>query len=341
MKVPPARLDAFCKKPDAGVRAVLVYGPDAGLVRERAETLARTVVADLDDPFRVSPLTGKQIVEDSARLGDEAAAQSLMGGRRLVRVRDATDGGAGAIERFLAAPVGDSLIVVAAGELSPRGALRKLFEAAGNAAAVPCYVDEGAALERVLRETMARHDVGLDADAAHWLAEHLGGDRGMLRAEAEKLALYVGDGGRARLEDCVAVIGDSAEIAIDAVVMAAAGGDGARLHRVLDRVFAEGEAPIRVLRAVQRHVHKLLALAAAIEAGEAPQAAVDGLRPKPHFREAPLLVQQAQRWTRRRVAAALGRLADAETDCKRAGLPAELICRKALQDIALLGASRR
>ncbi|MGE0725595.1 MAG: DNA polymerase III subunit delta [Alphaproteobacteria bacterium] len=341
MKVPPSRLDAFCKKPDPGVRAVLVYGPDAGLVRERAETLARTAVDDLDDPFRVSPLSGKQIVEDEARFGDEAAAQSLMGGRRLVRVREATDSAAPPIERFLAAPVGDSLIVVEAGELSPRGALRKLFEAAGNAAAVPCYVDEGAALERVLRETMARHDVGLDPEAARWLADHLGGDRGVLRAEAEKLALYVGDGGRASLDDCVAVIGDSAEIAIDAVVMAAAGGDGTRLHRVLDRAFAEGESPVRVLRAVQRHVQKLMALVAAVEGGDSPQAAVDGLRPKPHFREAPLLVQQAQRWTRRRIAAGLARLADAETDCKRTGLPAELVCRKALLDVALLGAARR
>ncbi len=341
MKVPNGRLDAFCKNPDAGVRAVLVYGPDAGLVRERAELLGRSVLPDLDDPFRVSVLSGKAIIDDPPRLAEEALAQSLIGGRRLVRVRDAGDGAAPAFARVLQdAGAGDTLIVAEAGELRATSPLRKLFETAAKAAAVPCYVDEGAALERVLRETLTHHKATLDADAGQWLAAHLGGDRGVLRGEAEKLALYVGEGGRVTLEDCIAVVGDSAQIAMDAVVTAAAGGDRKRLEHLLDRVFAEGENPIRVLRALQRHFMRLLALAAAIEGGLHPQGAVDALRPKPHFREAPHLVAQAQRWSRRRVGYALARLADAEADCKRAVFPADLVCRRALDDLARVGQRR-
>ncbi|WP_374439993.1 DNA polymerase III subunit delta [Stella sp.] len=341
MKIPSARLDAFCRRPDAAIRAVLVYGPDAGLVRERAALLGRSAVPDPDDPFRVSVLTGAAVVADPPRLAEEAAALSLIGGRRLVRVREATDATAPALERVLRdGASGDTLIVVEAGELRAGSPLRKLFEGASAAAAVPCYVDEGAALERVLRETLAQYRVALDGEAAHWLAAHLGGDRGVLRGEAEKLALFVGDGGRVSVEDCIAVVGDSAEIAIDAVVAATAGGDRRRLERLLDRVFAEGEAPIRVLRALQRHFLRLLGLAAAVEAGARPQEAVDALRPKPHFKEAPLLAVQAQRWTRRRVAHAIARLADAEADCKRAAFPADLVCRRALDDLARLGERR-
>ena len=36
MKIAPARLAAFLQRPDPAIRAVLLYGPDAGLVRERA-----------------------------------------------------------------------------------------------------------------------------------------------------------------------------------------------------------------------------------------------------------------------------------------------------------------
>ena len=342
MKIPGARLDAFCKRPDAGVRAVLVYGPDAGLVRERADLLGRSVLSDLDDPFRVSVLTGTAIVADPPRLAEETAAQSLVGGRRLVRVRDAGDAAAPAFDRILKdKTAGDTLVVAEAGELRAGSPLRKLFETAAAAAAVPCYVDEGAALERVLRETLARFRVNLDGDAAHWLAAHLGGDRGVLRGEAEKLALYVGEGGRVTVEDCIAVVGDSAEIALDAVVTATAGGDRQRLERLLDRVFAEGEQPIRVLRSLQRHYLRLLGLAAAVEAGSSPQAAVDALKPKPHFKEAPHLAAQAQRWSRRRVAYAISRLADAEADCKRSSFPPELICRRALDDLSRVAAQRR
>lgn len=341
MKIPAARLDAFCRRPDAGIRAVLVYGPDAGLIRERADLLGRSAVADLDDPFRVSVLTGAAVVADPPRLAEEVAAMSLVGGRRLVRLRDAGDATAPALSRALQdGAAGDTLLVVEAGELRPTSPLRKLFESAGSAAAVPCYVDEGAALERVLRDTLAQHRVNLDAAAAHWLSAHLGGDRGILRGEAEKLALYVGDGGTVSVEDCVAVVGDSIEIAVDAVVSATAGGDRRRLERFLDRVFAEGEQPIRLLRALQRHFLRLLTLTAAVEAGARPQAAVDALRPRPHFKEAPLLAAQLQRWTRPGIARAIARLADAEADCKRASHPAELVCRHALDELARQAARR-
>ena len=89
MKISAGASDRFVAKPDPAVVAVLLYGPDRGLVQERAERLAKTVVETLDDPFRVVDLNASVLVSDPARLADEAAAQSLMGGRRVVRVRAA------------------------------------------------------------------------------------------------------------------------------------------------------------------------------------------------------------------------------------------------------------
>ena len=80
-------IDRFLKQPDAGVRACVIYGRDRGVVRERAEQLARKVVPDLDDPFGVALLTDGDIEADPAKLEGELAALSMMGGRRLVRLR--------------------------------------------------------------------------------------------------------------------------------------------------------------------------------------------------------------------------------------------------------------
>ena len=87
MKISAARAERFVQRPDPKARAVLVYGPDRGLVRERAEALARGVVEDLSDPFRVTEMTGAALAADPVRLADEAAALSLTGGARVVRVR--------------------------------------------------------------------------------------------------------------------------------------------------------------------------------------------------------------------------------------------------------------
>jgi len=136
MIVRPADAERYVARPPADLVAVLVFGPDQGLVRERAERLAKTVVPDLADPFRVSELDDATLGGDPARLADEAASLSMLGGRRVVRVRGAGNGLAKLFESFLENPAGDALIVVEAGDLAKSSALRSAFEDADKAAAI-------------------------------------------------------------------------------------------------------------------------------------------------------------------------------------------------------------
>src|SRR5437588_8187625 len=123
MKLPASRVETFLRRPDPDIRAVLLYGPDAGLVRERADAVARTVCPDLRDAFLVAELPAAALAADPARLPDEAAQISLMGGRRVVRVRDAGDAVAGIFGRFLAGAPGDAFVVAEAGDLPGRSSL--------------------------------------------------------------------------------------------------------------------------------------------------------------------------------------------------------------------------
>ena len=141
MKLAGPRVAGFLARPDPDIRAVLLYGPDAGLVRERADALARAICPDPRDPFRVAELAAATLVGDPARLADEAAQISLMGGRRVIRVRDAGDALAPLFTRFLADALGDSLVVAEAGDLPGRSALRRAFDEAPRGAAIGCYPD--------------------------------------------------------------------------------------------------------------------------------------------------------------------------------------------------------
>ncbi len=135
MKIKPAQIASFLRQPDSAVRAILVYGPDGGLVRERTEILARNVLGeDLSDPFRCTALYGETLANDPARLADEAAALSLIGGSRVVFIRKAVDSLTPVFKSFFSDPVGESLILVEAEELSARSSLRKAFEDSSLAA---------------------------------------------------------------------------------------------------------------------------------------------------------------------------------------------------------------
>lgn len=335
MKIKPAAIPAFVKRPDPAARAVLIYGPDRGLARERLDALTRTVVADIADPFHVTELAAARVTEDPARLADEAAAQSLMGGRRVVRILDAGDALSRTLEAFLDdPPAGDALVLVLGGDLGPRSSLRKLFEQADVAAALPCYADDGRALEDVIRETLAPHGMTASRDAMAFLMAHLGGDRLLTRAELDKLITLKGAPGEISLADAAACVGDSAALGMDDLAMSVADGDDAQAQRVLDRLLRSGTGPIPVLRGVSRHFQRLHLAAGAVAAGRSPDQAVSALRPPPIWKHRDRIMAQVRRWDGARLGQALDLLLEAEGDCKGFGPPPEVVCSRVLLRLA-------
>ena len=332
MKIGASNADAFVRRPDPAARAVLFHGPDAGLVRERAEALVCGVVDDPGDAFRITELSPARIKDDPALLADEAASLSFTGGRRVVRVRQATDALAAVFEDFLASPPGDALIVVEAGELPARARLRRAFERAGNAAAVACYPDEGGALRKVIKETLSPQGLTLDPAAESYLVAALGGDRQVTRGELDKLATYMGDERRVSLADVEACVGDSAIVTLDGVAIATADGDLAALDRGLARAHLEGAQPVTVLRAVARHLQRLHRAAGRVARGEPLERVVKSLAH--HFRIERALRAQQPRWPAPRVVRAMDIVLDAERACKTTGSPAAAICGRALIRVA-------
>jgi len=338
MKIVPARAESFARSPDPGLLAVLVYGPDLGLVHERAAQIAGSLVPDLADPFRVAEIPSDALKSDPARLADEVAAISMTGGRRVVWLREAGDALAPLLADFLrnppCAPPQAALVIAEAGELGPRAPLRMLFESAENGAALPCYLDEGAQLRDVIRKTLAAEKVSVSADALEYLADNLGADRMVTRREVEKLAIYAGAGATVGLEDAIACVGDSSALSMDEVGFSAAGGDLAGLDRALERSFLEGAVSVGVLRAVTRHFDRLHQAASAVAAGSDEDSAMAALRPAVFFKDKTRFAAQLRRWSQRRLAAALARLLETEILCKTTGMPDETICRQTLFDLA-------
>ncbi|GAB0117518.1 DNA polymerase III subunit delta [Acidisoma sp. 7E03] len=313
----------------ARLRAVLLYGPDAGLVRERGETLARAAAGGLDDPFRFVELTRP----DGGTLELEATAIAFGGGRRVVRVREATDSLATVLPALCQLPDG-SLIILEAGELTPRSKLRAWAEKDGHAGALACYAEEGAALKTTLRGLFETEQVQIAPDALDWLVQHAGADRGMIRSEVEKLALFAGPGGIVDLEAVRSIAGDQADLSIEDALFAAARGATAEADRATATALAEGASAVGLVRAAHGHMDKLARIAAAREAGMGAAEAVKALRPPVFFRRERAMLEAAELWSAAAVDAVQLQLREAERQCKSTGLPAEAIAHAAVLAIA-------
>lgn len=316
--------------------AVLVYGPNEGLVRERVQQLAAQVVADLNDPFNVTRLTASVVANDPARLADEAAAISMLGGRRLVLVENADDAVTAALKAVLDDPKGDSLILLQAGDLPARSGLRALVEGAKTALALPCYEDDARSLEALAQSLTAQADLRFDADALRYLTAHVGHDRMVAKGEIEKLILYMASSKdrRITLDDMLAAVGDSGEMTLDDVADAAAAGDLVRLERSLARAFLQGEAAVSILRAVGRRLMRLYDAAQHMAAGMRAEEAVKRLRPPVFFKDVAGYTGQLNRWTPATLMSAVRLLVEAEEQTKTTVMPADTICARACLRIA-------
>jgi len=296
----------FLKSPDANCRAVLVYGPDAGLVSERGAALAATFARRQAGEAEIIRLDDRDFAEEPARLDIELRTRAMFADAKIVRVTAGNRLDVPTLKATLAEP-SDNALIVEAGNLRPDSGLRKLFEKLPEAAALPCYSDDRD-LAGVIDAELASAGLRIDPETKTYLMGRLGADQAMSRAEVIKLALYAqgrdGDGSVSH-EDVEAIVGDAAEIALENFVYAASGGDPRLALRELQRLAAAGTDRSSALSALARHFTQLHRVAATQASGGSLEQAVKSLRPRPHFKREPVFLAHCRRWGANRLAHAL------------------------------------
>ena len=293
----------FLKSPDPDCRAVLVYGPDAGLVAERATALAEIFAKKRRGQTEIVRLDDRDLAEDPARIEVELRTKPMFAERSVIRVTAGARLDAPSLKASLAEP-SDNFLIVEAGNLRPDSGLRKVFERDKTAIALPCYSD-ASTLGGMIDDEFAEAGLSIDGEARAYLMTRLGADQALSRAEVAKLALYAAGGEEISRDDVEAIVGDAAETALETFVYAASGGDPAVALRELQRLAASGTDTAAALAALGRHFTQLHRVAAAQAGGGNAEDAVKSLRPRPHIKREPMFLAHCKRWGATRLAQAL------------------------------------
>ncbi|MGH6736517.1 MAG: DNA polymerase III subunit delta [Methyloceanibacter sp.] len=305
----------FLKSPDSSCRAALAYGPDAGLVTERAAALAETFARRQRGETEVIRLDDRDLAEEPGRLEIELRTRPMFAANKVVRVSAGSRLDVPALKALLTEP-SDNALIVEAGNLRPDSGLRKLFEKLADAAALPCYSDERD-LAGIIDAELAEMGLRIDPETRSDLMARLGADQALSRAEIVKLALYAQGGGSISHEDIEAIVGDAAEIALENFVYAASSGDPHQALRELQRLAAAGTDRASALSALARHFAQMHRVAAQAAGGSLDEA-VRALKPRPHFKREPMFLAHCRRWGATRLAHALPLIQDAVSRSRRA-----------------------
>ncbi|NBW07692.1 MAG: DNA polymerase III subunit delta [Caulobacteraceae bacterium] len=334
-------IDRFLAKPEPGIRAVVIHGKDRSGVAERAQVLCKAITPDLNDPFNVTVLTDSDIDGDEARLEEALTALSMIGGRRLIRVR--LGGDKASVDKMLAGVLKthgdggynpDAMLVVEAGALGRDSALRKAAEAGKGSVGIVCYEDETGDVARMTREALAADKVGLTSDALDRFVGRLPRERGLMRQEIERLALYIGPGsGRSiDVEELDAHLGVEPDASLQDAALQAFGGRPAPSQAGLRRALAEGESAVMAVRQASIHLGKLRRINVLQGAGAGAKEAAKAAGV--FWKQEAEMLRQARSWRLEELDLVQDSVNVADVATKTTGLPEALIAERLLLEIA-------
>ncbi|MER8832631.1 DNA polymerase III subunit delta [Mesorhizobium sp. M0045] len=331
-------VDAWLAKPDPRISIVLLYGPDRGLVAERAKAFAAKTGLPLDDPFSVVRLDGSEVDRDEGRLLDEARTVPMFSERRLLWVRNAGAQKALAddVKALTSEPARDAIIVIEAGDLKKGVGLRAVVEAADNAMALPCYADEARDIDTVIDDELRKAGMSMTLEARQALRRNLGGDRLASRGEIEKLVLYAHGQAEIGLDDVKATSGDVSGLSFDAAVDALLEGRIADFDTAFTRHCQSGGQPFLVLSSAMRQLQTIQAMRGQMDAGGRNAASVvAAARPPVFFSRRKLVEKALERWSSEALGRALNRLQTAVLQTRRRPDLSVALARQALLGIAV------
>jgi DNA polymerase-3 subunit delta len=251
--------DRFAEKAADHYKIFVIYGPDRGLVSERAALLAAKTGVSQDDPFAMLKLDASDLQGDPGRLIDEVNSLGLFGGAKLVWLRGAANEKPllDALAILAGGPPPANVLIVEAGDLKKGSGLRKIAEPAKAIAVIPCYADDVRAIHALIDAELAFDNLRISPGARLRLTELLGGDRAASRNEIRKLALYCRGFALIEEQHVDEIIGDASTVSADEAIDAILTGDLASLHRSLQKILSSKTPIFLVLQSCLKQFQML------------------------------------------------------------------------------------
>ena len=320
-----AQIDRFLKKPDTSLKCVVVYGTNDGLVAEYVKNFTKAIVPDINDAFQVANLLWDNVSGDFGTVAGEYGAQSLMGGRRVVVVRDVDNNITKPLKAMLDTVNSDTLLILSSATLNKKSSLVSLAEDRDDFALIPCYEDRDEAIYTTARQMFVEQGFTINNEALQLLCSRLSNDRKSNIGEIEKLITYMGTRKNITNNDVCKVISDNSATSSDDVCYFTASGQTEKALQAYKKLLNEGGDPTVIVRSLMYHFMKILNCAAQVEKGETVDVAVNKMTPPIIFFRKNSFKVQVSIWSKERLLSVMELLYKTERDCKTTNMPAEEI----------------
>lgn len=339
MNFKAADIARYLKQPDAGIKCVVIFGSNEGMIADYVKQFAQTICPDLNDAFQTAQFNMSDLEKDIGLLYGEYNARSLLGGRRVIIIKDGNNNLTNHLKTLLKDNLSDTLLIISSSNLNTKSSLVTLAKDREDFALISCYDDREENIYTAAREYFVKNGITIANDAMQLLCSRLSNDRKASLNELEKLTTYLGTRRNVEINDIKTVIGDTSSSTQEDLCYFVAKGEIAKALEAYRELIHAGEEPVSLVRSLTYHFEKLLNCCASMEKGQSADGTIAALRPPVMFFRKADLIQQLKIWKRQAILDVLALLYKCERQCKTTNFPAEEILSYTLMQIG--GAARR
>lgn len=329
-----AQIDKYLKKPDLQQKGFVIYGANDGLVSEYTKKLIQTVSKDLYDPFSVVYFNGSDVSSDVGALVAEYSSQSLMGGRRVIVVKDADNNLTKHVKTMFDSSKSDTLVIFSSTSFNKKSSMVSMAEERDDMGLIACYEDRDEDIFSTARSLFVENGFMINNEALQLLCSRLSNDRKTNLGELTKLMTYMGDKKTISVDDIQNCISDQSNSSTDDVCYFAGGGMTEKALKSFRKLVNEGTEPISIIRSLSYHFNKILTVKGFVEQGEAADKAMFKLQPRIIFFRESSFKRQVALWPKDRLFSVLELLYKCERDCKTTNMPVDEIASYTIMQIS-------
>ncbi|MBL6664533.1 MAG: DNA polymerase III subunit delta [Rickettsiales bacterium] len=262
MKLQAYKIQEYIKNiANEQIAGCLLYGPEESVITYRFNFIAKKIVSDLKDPFLVSNISKERLKEDESILADEFYSMSMMGGRKLIMVKDCDNSVAESLKAIFMDDhfyeKSNNFILIQGSDLGPTNALRKLAETNNNFVAIPCYEDDEKTIIGFIEALLKNKKIIFNKDVILLLLEKFGKNRQIIISEIEKISTYLGNNNNLDIDTVEKLVKLESEVSADEFVLLFANKDYEKAVNNCEKLFRDNFEPIALIRYLVNYLLKL------------------------------------------------------------------------------------
>jgi len=314
---------------------ILIYGPNEGLVRDNFLKLKE--IFNQSNAEEIS-FTGKLINDQPEALIDEIQTVSMFNDQKIIIIEQPIDKNIELFEEAFTALPDHTLIIILASNLTKTSKIRKFFENSEQYFSCANYEDDFRSNSQQIQNLEKSINKTLNRDIKNYLNQNLSSDRMISKNEIEKLILLYAENDQIpELENIKLIFNDNPDLGLNKISQLAFSGQPKKVSINLNKIFAEGVSPVAIIRVMLNYVLRIQTTQIALKKTNDFDSAIKSLKPPVFWKDKDNFKLHCKKWPINQTILNFNLLVDTELNCKSDYNLTNILCERALINIAVRG----